>query len=81
MEYARGIYKEEIYPGIFEYRGYTHSGRLCTKSEIPADFATKATDDAFEAWLDVLDPLAPKNLIEIFDGLPVTPPASGGLAA
>jgi hypothetical protein len=81
MEFPRGVYKEEIYPGLIEYRAYTHTGRLCSKSEIPADFATPATDDAFEAWLDILDPLVPKNLIEIFDALPASLPASGGLAA
>jgi hypothetical protein len=82
MEYPRGIYKEEVYPGLIEYRAYTQAGRLCSRAEIPADFATAETDEAFNLWLDMLDPPgASLPPVVTAASAVLSPPASGGLAA
>lgn len=80
MEYQRGIYKEEVYPGLIEYRAYTQAGRLCSKSEIPADYATPETDEAFVAWLDMLDPEGASEPVTVIASASI-PPVSGVLAA
>ena len=52
----RGIYKEETFAGLVEYRVYDAKGELISQARIVARLATPETDEAFVSWLDMLDP-------------------------
>jgi hypothetical protein len=81
MEYQRGIYKAEIFPGVTEYRAYTHTGRCATDSRMPTDLATPQTDECFDAWLDLLDPEGVGMPTVTVSASASSPPVSDALAA
>jgi hypothetical protein len=74
MQIERGVYKKEVFPGVFEYKAYTYDGECATDTRMPAKFATAATDEAFEDWLDALDPPRGTTVPSSFV---LTPPAPG----
>jgi hypothetical protein len=81
MEYPRGIYKEETFNGIVEYRVYDHNKCLISQARIVAYLATPETDEAFEAWLDMLDPEGKAEPVVTVASSVLSPPVSGVLAA